>query len=318
MKHPSRAVCCRFSLLFMIGCAWLCGCQDPLTDPATVLGPRVIGARVRAARDPSVAEPGAGESASIDWLLVSNQPAALSARVAWCRAAPTLLGPPRCDGPSFDEQRVTGSFGEPLTLEFSVPADALPGDAWLAWLGYCENGQAAFDASQSAFSCSGAGPSLTAYYRGFLPGDVPNQNPSLGDDQLSIAGSPWLEGDGTAVGEACQGSGLAQIRAGQSASVAFALVGDDREALASEPGEYAAHDRESLVYTHLASHPGLDRAFSAIDFDFDADQPSFELPFLFGQDATPAPEGETLRFFLVVRDERGGVDWLRRDACLVP
>jgi hypothetical protein len=315
MKHRSRAVCGR-SALFVIGCAWLSGCQDPLTDPATVLGPRVIGARVRAAGDPRVAEPAAGQSASIDWLLVSNRRAALSARVAWCRAEPTLLGAPRCDGPSFDEQRVTGSFGEPLTLDFSVPADALPGDVWLAWLDYCENGEATFDASESEFDCSGAGESLSAYYRGFLPSEEPNQNPSLGDDQLLIAGSPWLEAEAPPAGEACGDSALARISAGQSAAVTFALVGDDREALESEPGEYATHDRESLVYTHVASHPGLDRAFSAIDFD--SDQPSFELPFDFGQAAAPAPEGETLRFFLVVRDERGGVDWLRRDACLLP
>jgi hypothetical protein len=107
---------------------------------------------------------------------------------------------------------------------------------------------------------------------------------------------------------------LPELRAEQPSSVLFELGGDDREALENVPGTYAAHPRESLVYTHLATQPGLDRAFSAIDYD--ATELAFEVPF----DADPpaSPEGSAFSFFLLVRDERGGVDWLTRQACLLP
>jgi hypothetical protein len=303
---------------FGAGASFLCSaCDDPLIDPALVSGPRVIGARVHADRDSAVAEPAAGESATLDWLLVSNRPQPFSATIAWCVGAPTLLGAPRCAGPAFDERRVTGAFDEPVSLEFTLPTDVSAGDAWLAWLGHCDAGEATFDATGSAFRCPDGADALSAFYRGFIPADAPNQNPSLSDDVLLLGGEPWLSMEGAQlVGSSCVDTALPRLLAGAPSLLELELGGDDREALEQAPGSYAAHDRESLVYTHVSSRVGLDRAFSAIDYD--SDEPRFTLPVSFGADAAPGAEGETVSFYLVVRDERGGVDWLRRDACLVP
>lgn len=291
-------------------------CEDPLIDPATVDGPRILGARVHTEGDPRVAEPRAGERATLEWLAVSNRPERLSATLTWCLATQTLLGAPRCTGQAFDERVVTGQFGDPLTFELTLPADLLPGDVWLAWLGHCDAGEARFDARASAFTCPGGAEPLSAFYRGFVPAATPNQNPSLEDDLLLLGGTPWPEPAlPAAPGESCSETSLPRLVGGVASLIELELQGDDRELLEAGQTRYAARERESLVYTHVSSRAGLDRAFSAIDFD--ADEQRFTLPVVFGADGSPGPEGEVVSFYLIVRDERGGVDWLRRDACLL-
>jgi hypothetical protein len=297
------------------------GCEDPLVDPATVIGPRVVGARVRAADDAASAEPRAGQGASIDWLVISNEAGTLAATAAFCAAEPSSLGAPRCSAAAFDERSVELRIGEPLTLDFTLPAALGPGSPWLAWLGSCNNSSssngapAAFDATGSGFSCAD-GSALSAFYRGRAATDAPNNNPVLADDEISIGGEPWLSADPVEPGTACADLPLPSVSPDQQIQIGFELGVDDRESLPDSPGQYAAHDRESLVYTHLATLSGLDRAFSALDFDSDAT--GFAVPFNIAADVEARAEGETINFFLLVRDERGGVDWLRRDACLVP
>jgi len=292
------------------------GCGDPLVDPATVVAPRIVGARVRAADDIESAEPRAGQGGSIDWLALSNNTGALPATAAFCAAEPSSLGVPRCSGAPFDELSVELRFGEPLRIDFTLPGDLAPGSDWLAWLGSCDGAAVPFDADESSFVCSAAGGALVAFYRGRVPAESPNRNPVLADDEISLAGEPWLESDAAPPGAACASLELPSVRPGDELEIAFALGGDDREALPVIPDEYAAHDRESLVYTHVATLAGLDRAFSAIDFD--SDTTGFSLPFTIATDAAPSAAGEAVNFYLLVRDERGGVDWARRDACLVP
>lgn len=291
-------------------------CEDPLIDPATVNGPRVLGARVRTEGDPRVAEPRPLESATIEWLVVSNRPEPLSATLAWCVATQTLLGAPRCTGAAFDERVVTGQLGDPVTFELTLPAELEPGDVWLAWFGHCDSGQARFDPEASAFACPGRAEPLSAFYRGFVPAAAPNQNPSLEDDVLLLGGAPWPESaQAAAPGASCSETTLPRLVGGAPSFIELELQGDDRELLEEGQTRYAARDRESLVYTHVSSRAGLDRAFSAIDFD--SDEERFTLPVAFGTDGDPGPDGEVVFFYLIVRDERGGVDWLRRDACLL-
>ena len=303
--------------LFGFCLSWaVTACEDPLIDPATVDGPRILGARVRTEADPRVAEPRAGERATLEWLAVSNRPEPLSATLAWCLATQSVLGAPRCSGPGFGERVVTGQFGDPVTFELTLPAELLPGDVWLAWFGHCDAGEARFDAEASAFTCPGGAEPLRAFYRGFVPAGAPNHNPSLEDDVLLLGGAPWPEpAQATVPGTGCSETSLPRLVGGVASLIELELLGDDRELLEEEQDRYAARDRESLVYTHVSSRAGLERAFSAIDFD--ADEQRFALPVAFGVDGDPGPEGEVVFFYLIVRDERGGVDWLRREACLL-
>lgn len=316
MSSRFKVTSTRGALLALCLCGAVTSCEDPLLDPATVDGPRILGARVRAEGDPRVAEPRPGERATLEWLAVSNRPEPLSATLAWCVASQTLLGAPRCTGPAFDERVVTGDFGDPVGFELTLPAELLPGDAWLAWFGHCDTGAARFDPQASAFACPEGAAPLSAFYRGFVPGAAPNQNPSLADDVLLLGGAPWPEPVEAALpGEGCSETTLPRLVSGVESFIELERLGDDRELLEEEQTRYAARERESLVYTHVSSRAGLDRAFSAIDFD--AAEQRFTLPVTFGAEGDPGPEGEAVFFYLVVRDERGGVDWLRRDACLL-
>lgn len=304
--------------LLLLTVSWLIACEDPLVDPATVIGPRIVAARTRATTNPASAEPRAGETASIDWLVLSDRAGSFAASFAWCVAEPSSLGVPSCARAPFAEQSAEGVFGEPLSLEFTLPTSLEAGDAWLVWLGSCAEGGAVFDAGSSAFSCLNGATPQTGFYRGRVPHELPNENPLLADDELSLDGLPWLAPDGLLdPGAPCSTLGAQpNVRAGDTFDISFALDGDDREELPLDPDEYAPHARESLVYTHLASVSGLERAFSAIDFD--ATALGFTVPFAIDADEDVAPEGEIINFHLLVRDERGGVDWTRRDACLLP
>jgi hypothetical protein len=277
----------------------------------------VLGAQVSALSAPNVAEPAPGEDASITWLLASDLAAPLSVRLAFCSAEPSVLGAPRCAGPVWDEQRLLGSFGEPLRADFSLPAELEPGSSWVAWLGWCEEGEPRFDTSASSFDCVGSGESLSAFYRGRIPEATPNQNPSLADDLLFLDDVPWpATPDAPAAGAPCLDSDLLRLTYAQPASIRFELGGDDREPLPVTADGYAERARESLVYTHVATRSGLERAFSALDHD--STQTGFLLPLTLGGEPAPFAEGESVSLFLIAHDERGGVDWLRRDACWLP
>lgn len=306
------------SLGLALGGAGL-GCEDPLTDPAIVVGPRVLGARVQALGDARVAEADAGERVRVDWLAVSNRPEPLSATLAGCVAVPALLGAPRCAGAALDELRVSGQFGDPVTFELSIPGQLLPGDAWLAWFGHCDAGEADFDAAESVFRCPDGAEPLSAFYRGFVPDAAPNRNPSLSDDVLLLNGAPWLgEQNPPPPGSSCLGTSMPRVEAGAPSLIELRLRGDDREPLGEARRGYASRAWEALVYTHVSSSTGLERAFSAIDVEgSDPAEQGFTLGAELGLELTPGPEGESLVFYLVARDERGGVDWLRRDACLL-
>src|SRR5262245_31631163 len=117
----------------VLGASVAVACEDPLVDPATVIAPRIVGARVRAADDSESAEPRAGQAGSIDWLVSSNEAGTLTATATFCAAEPSSLGPPRCSGGSFDERSVELRLNEPLTLDFTLPAELEPGSEWLAW-----------------------------------------------------------------------------------------------------------------------------------------------------------------------------------------
>src|SRR5688572_18835378 len=105
-----------YRMLALVAATAASACDDPLTDPSVIAGPRVVAARVGTQVDPSIAEPVAGQAARIEWLALSNEPGAFTAHVTWCNAAPSVIGAPRCDGTTFAQQSVAGTWGEPIAL----------------------------------------------------------------------------------------------------------------------------------------------------------------------------------------------------------
>lgn len=283
----------------------LLGCGDPLVDPQTVVGLRILGARVSVTGDAERAHVEAGEDAEISWLLMAEKRRTFRGLALWCEAEPSSIGTPPCNEP-FHEVEFTGDSDNASTFAFTLPDD-LKDDKWVNWIGLCESGDPEWRAEAQRFECS-KGDVISAVYRGNTSGT--NQNPDLGDDELTLNGESWTAPDAEVAPE-CDAEAVPDVDASNGATIRLRSRGGDREELDSD--EYAAATREALTYTHVATWPSLERPYSALE----GDSNQFEVDFS-NEGEPPAESGELVRFALVVRDGRGGADWVERWFCLKP
>lgn len=281
------------------------GCGDPLVDPQTVIGLRVLAARASADEEPQRAHIEAGEGARVAWLIAAEKSREFNGLALWCEAEPSALGAPPCHDP-FHTAEFTGTSDSPLELPFALPSD-LEDDQWVHWIGLCESGTPKWRAEAQRFECS-KGEAVSAVYRGNTSRS--NDNPNLQDDELSLDGKLWTAPpDGTQ--PACGAEGVPNVDADETATIRLRAKGRDQEALDS--AEYAAATRETITYTHVATWPSLARPYSALE----ADETHFEVTFT-NEAEPPKSPGALVRFALIGRDGRGGTDWLERWFCLEP
>ncbi len=296
----------------LIGATWvlgLVGCGDPLVDPQTVVGLRVLGARVSATEEPSRAHLTPGEDATIEWLVLAEKTRDFKGLALWCEAQPSSFGTPPCVDP-FKTVEFEGTSDAPVTLTFNLPEEHKTGRQWVHWIGLCETGNPNWDEDTQRFECS-RGEVVSAVYRGNM--SASNTNPNIGDDELSLDGEEWVGAGSSETPSACGDAHVPDVDVKQSATIHLQANGSDREEL--QVDEYAAATHESLTYTHVTTWPGLERPYSLIDEStYDA---AFELEFL-SEGGTPQASGDLVRFALIVRDGRGGTDWIERWFCLKP
>lgn len=290
---------CALTLLFA-------ACGDPLVDPQTVIGLRILGSKLTTTEDPKVAQVAPGESASLNWLVVAEQERDYSAMTLFCTAEPSRFGVPRC-GSKFFEQQLTGTAGAPLSFGFELPEELPDGQEWVSLLALCEGGKPRFDKSTQRFSCSDGDQPVTGFYHAVQHAGT-NHNPDLSDDTLRFGDDVWPQANTPE----CDAEGVPRLQRDQVVNVRLSVKGADSEKL--DDASYAAASREALTYTHVATTPGLARAFSAIDNE--AKSKTFELE-LSGDEAwSQTKQNRVGTFYLVVSDGRGGSDWLERHYCL--
>lgn len=285
----------------------LLGCGDPLVDPQTVVGLRILGARVNVEGEVQRANVLPGETATIEWLVVAEQQRKYEGIALWCKAKPSAFGVPPCQKP-FDSQTFDGTSDSPATLTFTIPESHDDQDEWVTVVGLCERGQPTWDGREQRFACS-KGEALSAVYVG---GASPNQNPSLQDDVLTIDGMRWLPPSADEELK-CGGDDIPSISASDEVKIRLQVRGGDRETL--EATEFALATRETLTYSHAADWPGLARAYSVVEGD--AMDEIVEVTFQ-NEGDLDGSRGRLVRFALVVRDGRGGGDWIERWFCLRP
>lgn len=308
-RHSSKPRAAALAL--SIGCF---ACEDPLVDPQTVVDLRVLAGQISAEDDERRATLEPGERANVHWLVASDEAQDFAATLAWCRIEPTTLGAPVCAEAPFDEQQLEGNAYTELSAEFTLPDDLQTGDEWAAWLGVCERTTPEFDPRSSSFDCGSERP-LSAYLRAAVGADD-NHNPDLSDDLLEIDGEPWSAAPLADTGSECAELDLPQVELGDPAKIRFELDGDDRQPIDADEDAYNAQPAETLVVSHMATLPGLERVFSAIEHD--ADNAEFELEFELDEDSDLPRDGRVVTVTLIARDERGGVGWINRQLCALP
>lgn len=283
----------------------LLGCGDPLVDPQTVIGLRILGARTSVNDDPTRAHVEPGEEATVTWLIAAEKTRTFSGLALWCEAQPSAIGTPPCADP-FETVEFNGNSEAELTLAFTLPNTSRDAE-WVHWIGLCESGTPKWRANSQRFECS-KGDVVSAVYRGNTSST--NDNPDLQDDELRINGKVWPSVDAS-VAPACGVAGVPDVSGSETATVSFRTRGNDRQALDAD--DYAAATRETITYTHVATWPSLARPYSALE----GEDTEFEVTFT-NEGPVPESGGELVRFALIGRDGRGGTDWLQRWFCLEP
>jgi hypothetical protein len=285
------------SVYWLASLLLLPSCSDPLKDAQLVVEPRVLGARVEVEGEPERASPAPGEAASVRWLVVAPEPDPL---LGWslgvCSAAPEGSGLPACAEAPF----AVASADEPVAgeprLDFVVPAETTA--TALAVLGSVCPGSA----PDGAGGCSEPGGTAVSFDFALAPGEL-NFNPSIEPEALSFDGAVWQAGSDCAL--------VPSVAPSSGHAIALLLDEGDREPITPETS--ADPDREVLQASHFATGGELQRAFTIIQ----ADQSDLGVSLEWKAPAA-APEGGLIRFFFVVRDARGGSDWLERALCVTP
>lgn len=278
------------------------GCDEPLKAVELIAETRVLGARVEVAGAPERAAPEPGESATVRFLVASPELApSLGFALRVCPAAERRGGRSECSGEPFAQiSSEDGAAGE-VGFTFDVPAE-LRGAPRLAVLGViCPGGSP--DAGAAGCDGPDAGRQVSLELELSRPGDV-NLNPTLEAEAIELDEQEWpelpaAEGD-------CAGAGHPEVDAGSKHVIQVALDEQDRDPLPVESELDPA--REALQLSHFTTAGDLSRVFQSVAWD------SRELSRRVEWTA-PAEPG-LVRFWLVLRDFRGGGDFTERAVCV--
>jgi hypothetical protein len=302
------------ALALLVG---LTGCDDPLVEAQRIENTRVLGARVEVANDATRARPLPGESVAVTWLVADPRP---DPPLGWdfvaCVGENTLRGVPRCRTAPFAAARSEGVVTGAPVFSFNVPDPASfdISDRVVVRGAVCSDAPVELADPIEHTSCNGDLNLVALDIR--LGEGAANRNPSLSDQTLSFDGSAWLappaelllRQDCTLEERAPE---LPVFSAnGASHRFRIEMSQDDRETLDTIEGPRS----ETLQLSHFATIGKLDRPFSVIDPE--TPEPIVEVSW-----EAPGPgqtSGRIGRFYFVLRDLRGGTDWVVRTACIVP
>jgi hypothetical protein len=273
------------------------GCGDLLKKPQIVQEPRVIAARAEVVGDPGRATPAPGESLRVRWRVVAPEVDPEVGFSFWlCAAEPSSDGRTRCAEAPFAEPRADVALpGEPM---FEAPVPDL-GDAHeIAVLGVlCAGGAPA----AGSISVCASGRALDAQLRVLIQRDgFTNLNPSFAGAEVRFDDAIWPESTATDCAP-----DLVVVGTSTHHRVAVTPAPGDREPLSDG-------SRETLLVSHLSDTGELDRAESVIEGGAKEITVGWKSP------ATALAPGRVARFFLALRDLRGGVDFIERRVCVVP
>lgn len=287
----------------------LLACDDPLALPQRIDRTRVLASRVEAVGEPSRAWPAPGQSAVVRWLVVDPDP---STRFRWdlraCVARDARVGLPSCDAAPFATVRQDEETADQPELGFMMPKQL--GRVVLVQGVLCSRGQPSADGR----ACLGEKADGDRVVLTIPMGEEENRNPSLQDDILRLGTTAWQQPPATST-DACAAQAGTNARpavtAGSRTSVSVELRGTDRDSLpATTPVT-----RETLQFSYVATEGLLEQPYAYVEA---SEPPGTSPPRVFWTAPTTVPAGGLIvRFYVVVRDLRGGSDWVSREVCVV-
>jgi hypothetical protein len=288
------------SLVFVLALG-AAACDDPLTRVDLIANLRVLGARVEVEGDPGRASPFPGENASVRWLVAARD---VDPELGWafaiCSAGPPGSSLPTCAGEPF----ATASADVPVTgeprLDFTVPDD-IGGDALAVFGAVCPRSAPTFDGG--GFGCEAGGGREVALDFLLERDGGTNTNPVLAPDALLL--------DGTSIPEGVDCASLPAVGKGSKHTLSLTLSESDRDPIeqtaSSEP------PKETLQLSHFTTAGALDSTFTV----FEAGDTDLRAGVSWTAPKSAPPDG-LVRFYFVVRDLRGGSDWIERAVCMGP
>jgi hypothetical protein len=294
-------------------------CSDPIKDAQLIEELRVLAARLEVTAEPGLAWPRPGDDAVVRWLVVAPGPApAFAWQLVACLAEPGPQGLPQCVADPFATVRGAAPAAAPEVAFHLPPEQQVAPPERLAVLGvFCSAGEPELEAELLGSRCSRGATILADFETQVAASGEPNRNPTLSDASIELDGGPWsppTEPAG-AIERCAERQPTPALPAASAGSRSYALrvVLDsaDRDAVVTDDSLTPEH--EELQVSEFATAGLLDRQFSFIEPTAEsfAVETTWEPP-------KAAPDGGRLvRFYFVVRDLRGGVDWSERHLCLV-
>lgn len=275
-------------------------CSEGASEVSSIDYARVLAVRVEVDADPTRATPRFDEAAHAR-VLVSGPEGAVAVHYAMslCVAGPVNGTLPTCTGATLAAVMPdTPSESPVLTWSGLSTPEIGDAEALLIVGTVCEQGVPATDVSQPGLCVAPRSAGVSFVGAVTLLDDAAtrlNHHPSLAAASARFDDAQWPTSDCIHV-----------ARDGKPHSVSISLRDANRESVEGEP--------ETLQLSWFTSIGALDRHYTVLESDVLEDTPltvTWTAP-----RSTDATDNGTAHITIVLRDQRGGVDWTERLICL--
>jgi hypothetical protein len=285
--------------------ASVAACDDSIQEGWLVDRTRVLGARVEAAGDLERASLAPGESGRISWLVAMPEDAnGFAWAFAACLPPEGNFADPACETTVL----LTGSgtaAGELVPMDIAVPPAEELGQAeeLLVLAAFCSDGSPDLDAGTFTATCASGEPLLASLLVRVANAGAANANPPPLSVRLGKTVLPADEGAESAASCDAAPNAPEIVAGGPKEDLVYVFDGTEREA------------DESLLLSTFVTSGKLDRQYSALGPE-EATPKKIHVPWTPpGVDAA-GEAGLVVRFYVVLRDGRGGASFARFPVCV--
>lgn len=304
----------------------LAACSGELSPGSRIEDPRVLGARIEVVGNEASATPAPGETANVRFFVATPPWESADASWAFVPCVKQSGSTPLCAGPLLIDQLATGEGTPDLTVRIPNAGDLLGQQTMLLSGIVCFGGTPTLDASGSQLpGCSDSTTKAQVVTLDFevTLDAVRNLNPSMQATVLTLDGDTWMSAGEAAPATGCEGvAGTSTLPRIVAASTEHELRMDVATVARDTytrtvPGEppIIEEAREQLLFSHFASGGSMQRQFSVLERTAEAPEGGFLIKWDAPKDVEDG--GSRVDFHFVVRDGRGGSDWITRSACVV-